>query len=97
MSELNNGGGECPQPEREVTLEKLDPDVRDAIDQVDLIDLGGGHDPDRERKRSFRENFLLGAFFLALSIGIGVWLDSGTNVSADPLTHPEVNIGVDPN
>jgi len=91
MPQLTNGGHQ-PPPERTLD-DMLDDDVRDAIDQVEAVDLGEAPKPDNGWKVGIISGLIVGAFFFGLSI----WWDSTAAIAAGPMKTPEVNIGVDPN
>ena len=93
MPELGNGGQQPPHEFGRSLDEKLDVDVCDAIDKVEAVELGELPKPGNEWVVNIVTGLIVGAIFFGLTI----WWDGTTEVSAGPMTPPEVTIGVDPN
>lgn len=92
MPTLRNGGQQPPHEPEKTLDEMLDNDVRDAIDQVEAVDLGEAPKPENSWRVGIITGMIVGAFFFGLTI----WWE-GPAVADDVSTPPEVNIGVDPN
>jgi hypothetical protein len=93
MSHLDMGGPQPPtEPGRKID-DLLNADVRDACNQIEAIDLGEAPTPDNGWRVGIITGMIVGAFFFGLTI----WWENNSEVNAEPVSAPEVNIGVDPN
>jgi hypothetical protein len=93
MRHLNSGGPQPPaEPER--TLDDLlNTEVRKACEQVEAVDIGETPPPDNGWRVGIITGLIVGAFFFGLTI----WWENNSELNAEPVNAPEVNIGVDPN